>query len=167
MADTETVQNPGEIQLQSLEGTSRPVSEWLTTFHMAAVVLDPFTHESSWILDTARRVLDAFSGADVRVAFVVSGTDSDGAARFMGPLAESTLCLADPDRGFAKSLGLTTLPAFVAIRHDGSTIGTAEGWNPEAWRKVASDLAELTAWTRPEIPVAADPAPYAGIPATS
>jgi len=167
VADTETLRNPDEVQLESLEGTSRPVSEWLTTFHMAAVVVDPFTHESSWILDTARRVLDAFSGADVRVAFVVSGTDGDGAARFMGPLAGSTLSLADPDRGFAQSLGLTTLPAFVAIRHDGSTIGTAEGWNPEAWRKVASDLAELTAWTRPEIPAAGDPAPYAGTPAIS
>ncbi|MAG04243.1 MAG: hypothetical protein CL406_06480 [Acidimicrobiaceae bacterium] len=167
MTDTETVQNPGEVRLQSLEGTSRPVSEWLTTFHMAAVVLDPFTHESSWILDTARRVLDAFSGADVRVAFVVSGTDSAGAASFMGPLAESTLSLADPDRGFARSLGLMTLPAFVAIRQDGSTIGTAEGWDPEAWRKVAAALAELTAWTRPEIPAAGDPAPYAGTPAAS
>jgi len=44
VAATETLRNPDEVQLQSLEGTSRPVSEWLTTFHMAAVVVDPFTH---------------------------------------------------------------------------------------------------------------------------
>ncbi len=167
MADTGTVQNLDEIRLQSLEGTSRPISEWLTTFHMAAVVLDPFTHESSWILDTARRILTAFSGADVRVAFIVSGTDSDGTRSFMGPLANEILSLADPDSGLVSSLGLSTLPAFVAIRQDGSLIATAEGWDPEAWRAVATSLADLTAWTRPEIPAAGDPAPYAGTPATS
>jgi len=153
--------------LVTLGGTSRPLSELLTTFHLAAVVLDPFTHESSWLLDTARRILTAFSEADVRVAFVLSGTDAEGAGSFMGPLADEILSLADPDRSFARSLGLTTLPAVVGVRQDGSMIASAEGWNPEAWRTVASDLAELTAWTRPEIPAPGDPAPYQGTPAFS
>ena len=56
-----------DLNLTALSGEQRPLSEWLTTFHLASVVLDPYTNESSWILSTAERVLDAFRGADVRV----------------------------------------------------------------------------------------------------
>jgi hypothetical protein len=61
-----------------------------------------------------------------------------------------------------RSLGLEILPAFVAIRQNGSIIGSAEGWDPEAWRLAATELADMTMWSRPEIPAAGDPAPYAG-----
>ena len=150
------------IELHPVGGEARPLSQFLTTFPMAAVVLDPFTHESSWLLDTARRLLGIFSEADVRVAFLVTGAGVDGASRFMGPLTDQILTLADPDRSLVRSLGLETLPAFVAIRQDGSVIGSAEGWDPAAWRGAAAELADMTRWSRPEIPVAGDPAPYAG-----
>jgi hypothetical protein len=156
-----------DIDLHPLQGDARPVSQWLTTFPLAAVVLDPYTHESSWLLDTARRILTVFRGADVRVAYLVTGTDPDGARQFLGPLADDILALADPDRAFVRSLGLTSLPAFVAIRQNGSVIGSAEGWDPEAWRAVATGLAALTSWSRPEIPAMGDPAPYAGTAAIS
>ncbi|MEC9394280.1 MAG: hypothetical protein VYA89_00375, partial [Actinomycetota bacterium] len=65
-------------------------------------------------------------------------------------------------RSVARSMGLDSLPAFVAIRQDGSVLGTAEGWDPGAWRTAASALADMTSWSRPEIPAAGDPAPYAG-----
>ena len=80
----------------------------------------------------------------------------------MGPLTDQILTLADPDRSLVRSLGLETLPAFVAIRQDGSVIGSAEGWDPADWRGTAAELADMTRWSRPEIPVAGDPAPYAG-----
>ena len=131
-------------------------------FPLAAVVVDPYTHESSWLLDTALRILTVFQGADVRVAFLVAGTDADGAALFMGPLTEEILTLADPDRSIARSMGLVTLPAFVAVRQDGSVLSTAEGWDPDTWRAAASELADLASWSCPEIPAAGDPAPYAG-----
>jgi hypothetical protein len=41
-------------------------------------------------------------------------------------------------------------------------MGAAEGWDPAAWRAVIDSLVALTAWSRPEIPAAGDPAPYAG-----
>jgi len=77
-------------------------------------------------------------------------------------MAEEILTLADPDRSLVRSMGLEALPAFVAIRQDGSVIATAEGWDPEAWRNAAADLADMTQWSRPEIPSTSDPAPYAG-----
>ena len=43
---------PPDLVLTPLGGESRPLQEWLTTFHLASVVLDPYTNESSWILDT-------------------------------------------------------------------------------------------------------------------
>ncbi|HJM73139.1 MAG TPA: hypothetical protein QF651_06290, partial [Acidimicrobiales bacterium] len=150
------------IELHPVGGDPRLLSQLLTTFPMAAVVVDPYTHESSWLLDTARRVLTVFREADVRVAFVVAGADAAGAASFLGPLVDEILTLADPDRSVARSMGLSSLPAFVAIRQDGSVIGVAEGWDPEAWRATAADLADMTSWSRPEIPSLGDPAPYAG-----
>ena len=150
------------IELQPVDGAPRALSQLLTTFPLAAVVVDPYTHESSWILDTACRILNVFCEADVRVAFLVAGADVEGAARFIGPLAEQILTLADPHRSIARSMGLEHLPAIIAIRQDGSVIGTAEGWDPESWRTTAADLADMTAWSRPEIPVIGDPAPYAG-----
>jgi len=150
------------IQLQVVGDEPRHLSELLTTFPLAAVVVDPFTHESSWLLDAARRILTVFREADVRVAFVVAGTDGNGAARFLGPLTDEILTLADPDRSLARSMDLGILPAFVAIRQDGSVIGSAEGWDPHTWREAATSLADITRWSRPEIPAAGDPAPYAG-----
>ena len=58
------------IELHPVGGDARPLSQFLTTFPMAAVVLDPFTHESSWLLDTARRILGIFSEADVRIKVI-------------------------------------------------------------------------------------------------
>ena len=65
------------IQIHPVSGDPRPLKEFLTNFPLAVVVLDPYTHESSWILNTARRVLSNFRGADVRVAYLVTGTDSE------------------------------------------------------------------------------------------
>ncbi len=150
------------IELHPVGDEPRQLSQLLTTFPMAAVLVDPYTHDSSWLLDTAHRVLAAFRGADARVAFIATGTDAAGAASFLGSLSEEILTLADPDRSLVRSMGLETLPAFVAIRQDGSVIGTAEGWDPEAWRTATTDLAEMTCWSRPEIPSISDPAPYVG-----
>ena len=151
-----------DIELDPLQGRARPLSEWLTTFPLAAVVLDPYTHESSWILDTSLRVLANFRGADVRVSFVVAGTDPEGALRFLGPLADNILVFTDPGRSLVGAIGLSVLPAFVVVRQDGWVMGAAEGWDPPAWRDLADDLAVLTNWSRPEVPAANDPAPYAG-----
>ena len=38
--------NPSpDVVLTALDGDARPLEEWLTTFHLASVVLDPFTNE--------------------------------------------------------------------------------------------------------------------------
>ncbi|MFM8530137.1 MAG: TlpA family protein disulfide reductase [Ilumatobacteraceae bacterium] len=142
----------------------RALSEWLTTFHLASVVLDPYTNESSWILPTAARVLRGFAGAAVRVNFVVTANDEDAKA-FLGPLAKEFLVFADPDRAVTKGLGLAQLPAFVFVRSDGTVPAVAEGWDPMKWREVARTIADTTSWSVPSIPTAADPAAFAGTPA--
>ena len=68
------VEVPGSVQLTAVDGQTRTLDEWLITFQMLGVVLDPFTYESSWILETAGRILETFRGASVRTAFVVTGT---------------------------------------------------------------------------------------------
>lgn len=147
-----------------LNGEGRPLAAWLTTFHLAAVVLDPFTYESAWLLETAGRILENFQGADCRVAFVVTASP-DEAREFLGPWADRTLTFADPDRELVKGLGLNELPAFVHLQQDGQVAGVAEGWDPPEWREVATRLAKVMSWSRPLIPASGDPAPYAGSPA--
>jgi hypothetical protein len=125
------------------------------------VVLDPYTNESSWLLETAGRVLLHFGGADCRAAFVVTGPAEDAKA-FLGPWADKVLTFADPDRAAVKALGLNELPAFAHIRQDLKVAGAAEGWDPMEWREVAQGLAKNNSWSAPLIPAATDPTPYAG-----
>ena len=153
-----------DFELTPTGGDPRPLSDWLTTFPLVTVVLDPFTYESSWILDTARRILATYRDADCRVAWTVTA-DVEGATKFLGPLADEFLTFADSDRNLARGAGLSQLPAFVVIRQDATVAATAEGWDPAAWRSVAQTVTDLTRWNRPTIPAAGDPVAYAGTPA--
>lgn len=160
---------PPDLQLAPLAPAgstvqARPLSEWLTTFHLASVVLDPYTNESSWILKTAARILEEFRGCDARVNFVVTADAAD-TRRFMGPLTERFLTFTDPDREFVKAAGLTLLPAFVFVRVDGEVAAAAEGWDAESWLEVSEAIAKVTSWNVPMIPAPGDPHAFAGSPA--
>jgi hypothetical protein len=155
---------PPDLVLMPLGGQARPLEEWLTTFHLAIVVLDPYTNESSWILRTAARILEGLRGSDARVSFLVAADERD-TRLFMGPLADEFLIFTDPDRMAVKALGLSELPAFVFIRVDGTVPAAAEGWNSAEWREVADAITEATAWLPPDIPLAGDPGPFRGSPA--
>ncbi len=150
--------------LTTIAGDTRPLDEWLTMFHLASVVLDPFTNESSWVLKPATRILAELSGTDARVNLVLTCT-AEEATTFLGPIAHDFLVFCDPDRAFVRALGLGSLPAFVFVRLDGTVPASAEGWNPAEWRSVAEAIASTTAWIAPTIPIAGDPSPFHGTPA--
>lgn len=154
---------PEDLSLTPLDGASRPLSEWLTTFHLASVVLDPYTNESSWVLKTAVRILEEFRGSDARVNFVVTA-DEDDARAFLGPLTERFLVFCDEDRSVVSAMGLRQLPAFAFIRADREVAAVAEGWNGAEWRAVAEAIAEITKWNVPTIPAPGDPGAFAGSP---
>ena len=153
-----------DVSLTTIGGESRPLSQWVTTFHLASVVLDPYTNESSWVLGAATRILDALRGANVRVNLVVTCSPEE-AAEYLGPLAQQFMVFCDADRSFVRSLGLASLPAFVFVRSDGKLEASAEGWNPAEWRAVAKSIADTCSWLPPTIPVASDPSPFHGTPA--
>ena len=155
----------GDVTLTHLSGAELPLDDWLTTFHLAVAVLDPYEYESAWLLETAGRILTTFAGADVRVGFVITSSPAD-AKEFLGPWADRLFVLCDPDKAFVKSLQLEQLPAFVHLGIDGTLLGSAEGWDPAEWRAVADNLATIMSWKGPEIPAAGDPRPYRGAPAT-
>jgi hypothetical protein len=175
VADTDTntsgstgIQLPADLVLTPLQngvlGTGRPVMEWLTTFHLASVVLDPYTNESSWILRTATRVLNEFRDCDVRTNLIVTAGPAE-AAEFLGPLTDQLLVFCDPDRAAVRAMQLTELPAFVLTRVDGVIAAKAEGWNPAEWESVCDAIAEITKWSSIELPLAGDPVPFHGSPA--
>jgi len=156
---------PAELELKPLtDDEPHTLEQWLTTFHLVTVVLDPFTAQSAWLLPTIGRILRVYDDADCRVAITVT-CDEVGAQQFLGPYAREFLTFVDPDRAAVKALGLSTLPAIVHIRQDLSIAGASEGWDPEGWREVTERLSQAMSWTAPSIPGPRDPAPYAGTPA--
>jgi hypothetical protein len=152
---------PADLQLAPINGEARTIDEWLTTFQLALVVLDPYTNESAWLLETSGRILTHFTGADCRVAFLVTA-GADEARQFLGPWADRVLTFADPDRAAVRALGLDEVPAFVQVRGDRQVVASAQGWDPAEWRAVADSLAKAMSWSAPLIPLPADPSPYAG-----
>ena len=138
----------GDLVLTPLHGDARSLDEWLTTFHLASVVLDPYTNESSWILETAARIMRQYKGAAVRVNFLIA-CGADDAKTFLGPLADEFLVFCDPDRVAIKALGLSEVPAFVLVQSNGTIPAAAQGWNATDWKHVAAKVAELTSWSKP------------------
>ena len=152
------------MKITAIGGEPRTIGEWLTTFQLLTVVIDPYTYESAWILDTARRFLDTFRGADCRVAWTVTADERD-AKRFLGPLADEFLTFLDPNRDLVGALELERLPALVYLRQDLAVIGTAQGWQPAEWEHVGALAGKVNSWSHPQLPVAGDPGPFAGSPA--
>lgn len=152
---------PGDLLLTPLGRAGRTVSQWLTTFHLLVIALDPYTNESAWILPTANRITKTFEQADVRVALLVAADERD-CRRFLGPIADEVLTFADPDRTAIKAFGFEHLPAIVHLAMDGTIVNAAEGWQPMQWRKVCDHLARHMRWTSPVIPDAKDPGPFEG-----
>jgi hypothetical protein len=155
---------PPDTALDPINGDPLTAEDWVTTFHLVMVAVDPFTYESAWLIDTAGRILSNFVGADCRVSWLVAG-DDDQAREFLGPWSEKLLTFADPDREMIGALGLETLPAIVHLDHSLDVVAAAEGWDPTAWREVVANLTEMMSWNQPTIPEASDPMPYAGTPA--
>jgi hypothetical protein len=153
-----------DLVLSPIGREPRTIAEWTTMFHLAIVLLDPYTYESSWILDTATRILRTYAGADCRVAFLVTADEAD-TRTFLGPLLDEFLGFFDPDRAAVKAFGLEQLPAFVHVNQSHALEASAQGWNPDEWRLVAENLTVRMSWGRPVIPLAGDPTPFEGSPA--
>ncbi len=148
-----------DVTLTPLTGKGRTLKEWLTTFHLALVALDPFENQGAWILPIAERVLYHFSQADVRVALLVKATP-DECRVFLGPLVNEFLTFADPNGASIKGMGLERLPVFAHYAMDGTLEGKAEGWKPSEWQAVTDNLARVTSWSSPVVFRDGDPASF-------
>lgn len=153
-----------ELTLDPIGGEPRTIEEQTALFHLVVVALDPYTYESSWLLETAGRILEEFLGADCRVAWLVTAPEADAKA-FLGPWSERILTFCDPERKLVAGLDLSELPALVHIGNDLSVVGKADGWDPAEWRAITDNLAEMMSWSRPAFPKPGDPVAFAGSPA--
>lgn len=159
-------QVPADVKLTAIGGETRTIDEWLTMFQLLTVVIDPYTKESAWLLETSGRVLENFRGADCRVAWTVTADEQD-AKRFLGPWADRFLTFTDPDRELVRGLELERLPALAYIRQDLAIIGSAQGWKPQEWEHVGALVAKVNSWSFPQLPGPGDPGPFEGSPATA
>lgn len=128
---------------------------------MAVAAIDPYTHESSWLLATIHRIFHHYRDAGVRVVWLATGPE-DGVAKFLGDYSLDFLTFADPDYAAVKALGFSTLPAFALVKQDGTIAASAEGWAPAAWAEVSTEIDKITDWTPITIPGPSDPTPYIG-----
>jgi len=156
--------SPAELELKSLRGEAYPLHDWLTSYPFLLVALDPYTAESSWILETGARLLAHFSPADVRVGWLVAA-DDDGCRQFLGPWAERFLTFPDPDRTAISTFGFERLPGLLHVRADGHH-EVANGWAHEEWRSITDQMAKFMKWSRPAVPAPGDPTPYQGTAAS-
>jgi len=156
-------QNPDPaLELTSLKGVTRTLDDWLTMFHLCAVLLPDRPEAAQWV-PVVRRIFAVLGDADCHTAVWVAGNDHI-ARRILGSAADDFLVFVDPDRALAKSLGLEYLPAFVHLRHD-TTLGAAtEGWDARAWQRVADEIAKAMAWSTPQLVDEPGPPPTPGWP---
>ena len=159
MANSPDINTP----LTSLDGSSRTLREWVTTFHLLLIVVDPYTHESSWIVNTAGRILRSFKDADCRGGWMVTGT-AEHSKEFLGPWSSEILTFVDPNLNFVRHIGIESTPAIVHFDQSPKIVGSAEGWEPQEWKEIVSNLADVMSWSKPIIPDSDDPSPYSGAP---
>lgn len=156
--------NPApDLALVPVTGRSRTVREWLTTFHLLLVAVDPANVRSRWIVPTAARVLFEYEGADCRVAWLVAGDAAD-ARKLLGRWATDIMTFVDPELMAIKGFGISTLPTIVHVGMDLEIVNAVEGWDPPAWRELTMELSRRMSWSRPHIPTSADPGPFEGAP---
>ena len=116
---------PADVELHPIEGESLTMGDQTAMFHLVVVAIDPYTHESAWLLETAGRILTAFHGADCRVAWLVRAPAQD-AVTFLGPWAEQVLTFADPD-GTAIEASMTPTMQFILHKGAGKTMAWPRG----------------------------------------
>ena len=153
-----------DVELSPIGGSPVTLADQTQLFHLVAVVIDPYTEQSAWLLRTAGRILSELKEADCRVAWIVTAVQED-ALTFLGPYAEEYLTFADPDRAVVEALGVEEIPALVAVGTNQELVGRADGWDPATWRPITDDLARVLAWSRPAYPKPGDPVAFAGSPA--
>lgn len=153
-----------EVRLHPIGGDPITLAQQTQLFHLVAVVLDPYTEQSAWILGTAGRILREFAEADCRVAWIVTCGEHD-ARMFLGPWAGEFLTFCDEDRSVVAALGVEEIPALVAVGTNQELVGRADGWDPATWRPITDQLAEVLAWSRPGFGRQGDPVAFAGTPA--
>jgi hypothetical protein len=157
---------PSDLVLRALNGPSLSVREWLTTFPLLFVAVDPNNRRSEWVLPTATRILTDYDQANCRVAWLVAGDEFD-ATRFLGRRAKDILTFIDPDLEVVSAFDLATLPAIVHLGMTGEVVNAVEGWDPLAWRALTVELSRSVGWTRPVVPAPRDPGAFAGAPIRS
>jgi len=107
--------NPApDLALVPIIGHPRTVREWLTTFHLLFVAVDPANVRSRWIVPTAARVLFEYEQADCRVAWLVAGEAAD-ARKLLGRWAKDIMTFVDPELTAINGFGIATLPAIVRL----------------------------------------------------
>ena len=80
---------PPDLTLHPNGGEPLTVADQVTMFHLVLVALDPYTYESSWLLETAGRILEEFVGADCRAGWLVTA-DEPTPPPFLGPWEQSS-----------------------------------------------------------------------------
>lgn len=147
------------LPLRHIDGTLRPLDDWLTMFHFALVVL-PDSPEAVRFVPLAREIFKVFGDADCRTALLFPSMPSI-TKRVLGDTVDEIMTFVDPDKELVASLGLERLPAFVHLRQDTTLAGVAEGWDPDAWQDVATELGRAMAWSVPHLTNVRIPVPAA------
>ena len=146
-------------------GQPCPVMEWLTTFHLASVVLDPYTNESSWILRAASRVLEQFLWLRCTHQSDRHRWPRSRGARSSVRSPTGSSCSATPLVRPSRQSASDQLPAFVFNSgRRGRRCGRRGLESARVGSGLADAIAAVTWWTSIPVPGPGDPGPFRGSP---
>lgn len=153
-----------DVELHPVGGRPVSLADQTQLFHLVTVVIDPYTDQSAWLLETAAGIMAELREADCRVAWLVTAVEQD-ALTFLGPHAHEFLTFVDPEREVVAAIGVEQIPALVVVGTNQELVGLANGWEPSEWKAITDDLARVLHWHRPPYSKPGEPVPFAGSPA--
>ena len=143
-----TAPNP-TLSLSTIDGTTRTLDDWTTTFTQCWIIL-PSKSEAEEIIPVAEQIFKTFGDSDARCAYLVPGNE-EVAKRLMNMTNSKYQCFVDPDFKVCDALGITQAPSLVYIRQDTSVVYQAQGFDIAIWAQTTKDIAKALRWTSPQL----------------
>ena len=137
------------VSVTTIDGITRSLDDWTTTFRQCWVVL-PSKAEAKEIIPVAEHIFKTFGDSDAKCAFLVPGNE-DVAKRLIEMTTIETLCFLDPDFKICDALGINKAPSLVYINQDTSVAALAEGYDFDSWVETTNKIAKSLRWTSPTL----------------
>lgn len=150
----------GDVEVEHRDGRRWTIDDLTTLFHLVVLVIDARRAADSIDALAVYSRIDAVLGdANVNLDLLTVGDAVNHAdlAAHIDRFATRGRIFIDTTGGTAHQLGVITAPTLLWVNAAACVEASVERWTPATWRALFHPLADVLAWTRPQIPVDDDP----------